>query len=347
MNHRKYIILIGAIALAVYLSLDVSALGITKVVEGLAGYGTKFVKRIAYWILIWLWLLSDDTKILCDNFSRFILMNPDPTNPGIVNIMTSLVHIVQPLYLMAIISIGAYLVFMSGSPSGRAKAKGMIPRLIIGMAILGTCPFWIKRLLNLSHHFAELILAQVDVSILTDQMMNSMYNGWRFLFSFTFFDIESGYFILVPLILLLWGTYFVLVLRYLMVVLWISVFPLTIFLYSFGFTEDIGRNMMEQTLLWTFLQAFYAILVVAIVCVLQTLNHLIVSTAPTPVFNPMFSALAALVPVFGPLISLGITASAIKQAVPSTIAFMIPAACCFALIIVPLLIVRIFRNFLP
>ena len=341
MNRRKYIILIGVIVLAVYLSLDVSALG-AKSVEGLLSYATKLAKRISYWILVWVWILSDDTKILCDNFSKFILMNPDPTNPGIVNIMRSLIHIVQPLYLMAIISIGAYLVFMSGSPSGRAKAKGMIPKLIIGMAIFGTSPFWIKRLLNLSHYFAELILAQVDVSILTDQFMNMMYNGWLLLWQFTFFDIESGYIILIPLIFLLWATYFVLVLRYLMVVLWICVFPLTIFLYSFGFTEDIGRNMMEQTILWTFLQAFYAVLVVALVCVLHTLSHLMVHEYPHPILKPMFSAILAVSAIFPPLSIIGQHPS-----ISSLLPLMIPATCCLALILVPLLAVRMFRNFLP
>jgi len=55
------------------------------------------------------------------------------------------------------------------------------------------------------------------------------------------------------------GLYMLISIRYVMVMIWALMFPLMIFFLSFNATRRIGRTMMEQTVLWTVLQTFYAI----------------------------------------------------------------------------------------
>jgi len=79
-------------------------------------------------------------------------------------------------------------------------------------------------------------------------------------------DLEVGWFmfLVMLMLLLIFAIYFALVLRYFMVIMWIILFPLTIFFMSFRPTRFIGNIMFEQTLLWVFLQVFYAMVIVSI-----------------------------------------------------------------------------------
>lgn len=59
--------------------------------------------------------------------------------------------------------------------------------------------------------------------------------------------------------LLLWETFllilnFALAMRYLMVILWSSVMPVNLLLYSFTPTKTIGKKFLHQMFLWTFVQ---------------------------------------------------------------------------------------------
>ncbi|MBU4341794.1 MAG: hypothetical protein KJ928_04290 [Candidatus Altiarchaeota archaeon] len=60
------------------------------------------------------------------------------------------------------------------------------------------------------------------------------------------------------------GMYMLISIRYVMVMIWALMFPLMVFFLSFNATRRIGRTMMEQTLLWTVLQTFYAITFTAV-----------------------------------------------------------------------------------
>lgn len=69
------------------------------------------------------------------------------------------------------------------------------------------------------------------------------------------------YFLVILLIVFTFGF---LVGRYLTVMVWTILFPLSVFFVSFEPTKYIGRVMMEQTLQWTLTQVFYAITVVGL-----------------------------------------------------------------------------------
>lgn len=74
------------------------------------------------------------------------------------------------------------------------------------------------------------------------------------------FGVYAYFMIIIVLIL----TFGVLAFRYLMLILWTILFPLSIFFTTFSLTRNIGRTMMEQTLQWTFFQIFYALSLVGL-----------------------------------------------------------------------------------
>ena len=56
------------------------------------------------------------------------------------------------------------------------------------------------------------------------------------------------------------GLYVLISIRYVMTMIWVLLFPLMVFFLSFNMTRRVGRTMMEQTILWTVLQVFYAVI---------------------------------------------------------------------------------------
>jgi len=67
------------------------------------------------------------------------------------------------------------------------------------------------------------------------------------------------------------GLYTLISIRYVMVTLWALLFPLMVFFLSFDMTRRIGRTMMEQAVLFTVLQIFYAITFTAVGAALTVL----------------------------------------------------------------------------
>lgn len=60
------------------------------------------------------------------------------------------------------------------------------------------------------------------------------------------------------------GLYTLISLRYVMVMIWALLFPLMVFFLSFDMTRRLGRTMLEQTVLFTILQVFYAVCFTAV-----------------------------------------------------------------------------------
>jgi len=70
---------------------------------------------------------------------------------------------------------------------------------------------------------------------------------------------EQSFAFLMSEIALIIGLYGFMSLRYIMLMIWTILFPVSIFLASFRMTRGIGRNMIEQTIFWSILQVFYAV----------------------------------------------------------------------------------------
>ncbi len=226
-------------------------------------------------------------------------------NPIIGNKVNFFINLLTPFYLLAFLLLALYLMFVSGSPEGRARAKGSLLRLLLSVAfIVFTIPI-VQAFLDISLYLTNFIIntnsgnMELALEVLrtcVDHIWNVVKHKmpflafWPMLFIFMFGIIISS----VPFI--------VIGMRYFMILIFTMLFPIGIFLYSLHFTQKIGKNIIRQTILWTFIQPLMAaILAVIGIASIPLLSLVKDSTMETGFGLAGFLALGA-----APLVMVGI-----------------------------------------
>jgi hypothetical protein len=328
--------------LAVFLCLSITALSmLVSASFNPLGSGIYFAKRVLY--ALWSYEEArDGINFILDNFRELVLLNPDPQGDEIRPYLGMFMTLMQPIYALAIITTSFYLIFISGTPKGRAKAKTFFSSLLIGMIIVSMSPALLKFSLDTSASATRMVMDRADVDgalnnlqetfgreanvFTTDPRTFSLGQHQTSLFIvhffLTFIEIELGYYTFLPALLVVWGILVFFSIRFLALTLFIILFPLSVFFYSFHSTRDVGRNMLEEFITWTLIQVFNGFVVAAIALSLGQMDQ-------------SFMQIQANVPGFtgGGLINM-------------TFGF-IPFTGCFVMLIAPLFIMRLFRNFLP
>lgn len=266
------------------------------------------------------WSVTSD---ISENMNEYILINPDPLHEKVKYTIYSFIHLLIPFYVLALVSLGVYILFLSTSPKGRSRAKSMVSKLIIGMILVTISPHLLNFFFTLSTGLTENILIQGEkevteaVDTYTGVMWGSFWMtvgaiygvnapmevvnkigikkilhtktlGHYFakliaqkggkaivgkLLAYSFKTITKMKLVAEPgrtipmlmlSITLFIGVYGILAFRYLMVMFFTLLFPFTIFFLCFDPTKKLGGTLLEQLLLWTFVQEFYAIILVAI-----------------------------------------------------------------------------------
>lgn len=328
---------------------------------------------------------KEDMGFIVGNLSGLIVLNPEADGPDVQNGLGFFMGLIQPLYVLSIAVTAFYLVFVTGSPSGRAKAKSLMKDLVIGMMIISLSPLLLEALLTFSANATDAVMKQTDVSVVTDNLQivfgnptdNSVTNiaanaalsistaglagdptaltDYNYLLShtctlcimhglLTYTEIELGYYTFLPFMLMIWGLGVYFFLRFAMVTLWLIIFPLSVLLYSFETTKAVGRNMLEQTTMWIFIQVFNAVVIVAIaLCITQSKPGLLtIPSIPQWIAEPLsfflFQGVLWATPNATTLIATKLSTPLIE---------FIPFVGCFVMLIAPLFIMRLFKGFLP
>ncbi len=313
----------------------------------------EHAKLILYLLVlgIYTWNITSDILL---NLQNYVLMNPSPLDPSVLNVMNFFIFNLQIAYVLAIAATALYIIFASTHPKKRARAKGMLGTLIIGMLLVSISPYIIKLFFDFSTGLTETILAQTDSSVaatvytdllwktywpsvvilLTPMIGHSLeYNthhglehavlpnlqkqyakgitieqrdlavedllgqgapeaiisdtadqiikdqqtfikgiakdkaqsniwgklNWAMGYVKIAPKPEQTFAFLMAEIAMVFALYGFLALRFLMLMIWTILFPLSIFLSTFELTKGLGRNMIEQTIFWTILQIFYAV----------------------------------------------------------------------------------------
>ncbi|MCK4492039.1 MAG: hypothetical protein KAU03_05410, partial [Candidatus Altiarchaeales archaeon] len=89
---------------------------------------------------------------------EMIASNPVVGHSLIWNPLTYFIKILEPLYVLTIILVGFYLILMSGSPSGRVRAKSLLPRLIVSMVLVTLSPYILRISLRASESLTRGVL---------------------------------------------------------------------------------------------------------------------------------------------------------------------------------------------
>ncbi|MBU4266193.1 MAG: hypothetical protein KKE96_03095 [Candidatus Altiarchaeota archaeon] len=253
-------------------------------------------------------------SLLRDNLLDFISMNPSPVgSASLRSAMGFFIHLIQPFYAIGIIVTSFYIIFVSASPGNRYNVKSMLTKLLAGMVVISLSPAILELFLSVSGVLTGVILGLTDANIFLDVMDNVLESLDAIFMMLSLVDPSLGFHIMLPIMFIVWGIFSIIFLRYAIVTMLCIIFPLAVFLYSFEFTKPLGRNMLEQMILWTAIQELNAVVIVAITVVLATRpeNFMVIK----PLLTPNFDLLAL--------------------------------ASCTVFIVAPLMVVRLFRNFLP
>lgn len=236
------------------------------------------------------------TNLYTENLIPFLLLKPPLENSAITILLGFFLSLLAPLYILAILSTTIYLLFISGSLRGRAKAKETFIKLILGLGIIMLTLPIMQLLSEISHTFSFLILSWFNPNPEIFKLPISFLMTY---FTFTtFFKPIFGSFFLLLSILLPIMVLVVLSFRYLLVILFTLFFPFTILFYSFSPTKRLGKAILFQTFLWSFLPLLGALIIGA--------TSIATLTFPVPELKIFVSCAGYLLLIFSPLLVIGI-----------------------------------------
>lgn len=204
------------------------------------------------------------------NLPHLILANPkvDYLAPG----MSFFMNILIPFYVLGITFTAFYLIFVSGSPEGRANAKGNLFKMIYSLILISLSPLLLKLLFFFSYTVTNFVLNVVDTEIGIETLKRTMDFFYYRIRDLTMFKTGEGG------ADWLWGVlmftypllYLLLVGRYVFLTLFGMIFPFTIFLNSFYATRGLGKTLLNQLFMITFVQIVWAIALAVITIIVST-----------------------------------------------------------------------------
>ncbi len=256
---------------------------------GWVSHGFQFVLRI-YLVknVVWGGFFPKYVTSFSNNFYIATMANPSPRDPGIYNFILFLVRIIQPIYSLVIMFIAFYLLFMPVSPASRAKAKYILTRLLISMVCISLSIPIVELLLELSAGITDSVFGLVSPVEIKEVLGGAAHNVfWVFaLTSVAHEEIGLPYLMLMFAIAFI--PYIVIGLRYILITMFIALFPLGVLLYTLPGFKGIGKKMLEQLIVWTFLQVFIALIIVVFVGMGITIEPAFVNHAEISFTNLRF-----------------------------------------------------------
>jgi len=195
-----------------------------------------------------------------EHLPSIIRENPKVEDPIIYSPLSTFIKILEPFYIVLIISCGFYIILLSISPKERANAKSLLPRLLMSMILVTLSPYMLRFLFSASEELSSDILSfnpqsanifRETTILLTNEFATK-----------TAISFEAGHFIFLIEMLLILLVFLMVAFRYVVLTIFTVLTPLAIFFYFLNTTKSIGRKILEQTFLWSFLQAVFAFIFV-------------------------------------------------------------------------------------
>ena len=112
----------------------------------------------AFYIFVVGYIINTVAEDIENNFSKHILLNPDLKNPAALNLLRYFIGLLYPVYILAIVVTGFYIIFIPGSPVGRFRAKSLLGKLIISMVLVSISPELMGWLLLLTEESTREII---------------------------------------------------------------------------------------------------------------------------------------------------------------------------------------------
>jgi hypothetical protein len=205
-------------------------------------------------------------------------------DPGIRNINVTLMRMLQIWYIVAIIILGAYLIFMAGSPHGRANAKDAFVRLVVGMVLVSQSPILFQMMLDIER-------------LIADTLMATTVGAFQLAMRHLTFFVSAKYCCTMWILMLVTAVATVLgAFRYFLVYVMACFFPLTLFMYftdipnPFFSLRGLGTRLFKFTIMLFIIQILQVLMLAtgmiiassgnwAIMNVTERLLHFLLMTA--------------------------------------------------------------------
>lgn len=175
-----------------------------------------------------------------------------PADATIREFNVNLIRYFAPVYIALFLLTGLYMILMQGSPKGRAQAKAFFIDLTVGMVLVVLSPLIFQIILNISSALTEEIWTRAGVGFGDIRQFWQTPGEMVTYCCFLTIAIVGGVCAAISAGM-----------RYFAVMVFAALFPLTVFLYSFRFTKNMGNAMMRFTFLAIFsqvIQAFFLVI---------------------------------------------------------------------------------------
>ena len=190
------------------------------------------------------------------------LIKENPEIDGYKPLVDHLVFILYMFYTVAILITAIYIMILSASPSGRARGKSMLLRLIMGLVLVSLSFDIYNILLGLSQSLTKGFLAEAILTQTGEECLIAI------------IQINNLFLpLLIFMQLVIMFAYLSVILRYIIVIAMVVLFPLTLFLYSFELTKGMGVNFMRYTLMAIFTQPVQAIMFALMIISLNSIDQ--------------------------------------------------------------------------
>lgn len=234
----------------------------------------------------------------CNNLIAFILLDPPLQNAVVIGLLNYFIFLLQPLYGIAILLTGMYMLFVVGSPRGRARAKSTLIRLIIGIGLITLTLPIIQFILQITHSINSFLFSFVP-DLDTNIFRIGIIFFTNYFFTITFFEPMVGVPFLFLSLMLPIAVLVVLAMRYFMIILFTVFFPFTVLLYSFYPTKKMGGMIIKQTFLWAMVP-----IIDSLVLISTWITYSTMSISPVPEMGAFIIVVSLLSLIFAPLITI-------------------------------------------
>jgi hypothetical protein len=269
MDRKNTIRIIALIAIVISLSIHTDATAsVSSALTGIFGavgkaaflvgeLVTELIKFISKgWIIATAYRGITFLEGIFDNIENLISTNPPMSEifPGMLFFM----KIIAPLYILAIVALAIYFLIGSGSASNRAKARSMLSKLLISLVLVSISPAVLSILFAISENLVKALLsigAATGISMIREASGGLWYRFW----TLVLIHREGGLEIFALESVMITGLMALLLFRHVMVILLGMLMPLSLLLYSFHPTKHVGKDLLIQIFLWTFVPVFWAL----------------------------------------------------------------------------------------
>ena len=168
--------------------------------------------------------------------------------------VSGFVRLLIPMYIITIVLSGVHFIFISTSPSGRARAKTILLKLILSMVLVSLS----LELYGILLTMASAITHQVFSGTVVDPSASL---GAIFLGVILAGISQPPVFIVagIPLLVVMIAALFSVFLRTVLVLIMAAIFPITLFLYFFDMTKSVGTKLFKYTFMAIFTQPVQAV----------------------------------------------------------------------------------------